>query len=216
MKAENTISLKTVRMFSAVAVLCSGVLFLPAAGQADPLTYTIWTYSPLAYSGTVTDVTGTITTDGNQGKLSTSDMLSATITFDTPSSRSTFSASSITVGAAGLTATTLDGVNVLEFVGFAPSQSLIVGSTTDPGRVTWKDLLSAVDPSTHQFVGGTYGANSFNITAVNGAATVDGSVLGTTPMVIASAVPEPGTLTLLGLAGLTGLATFLIRRRPIA
>jgi hypothetical protein len=210
MKAEKTISLKTVRMFSMVAVLCSGVLFLPASGQADPLTYTFWTYTQ-PYSDTVTEVTGSIQTDGTQGKLSTSNMLSASITFDTPSGDFTFPTTFITVGtgAPGLMATTLDGVDVLEFVGFSPSQSLIVGSTTDPGRIIWRDLLS----TSSQYMTGTYGSNSFTVTAVTGDATVDGGELGTTPMVIASAVPEPGTLTLLGLAGLTGLATFWIRRR---
>ena len=215
MKAEKTIRLKTVRMFSVVAVFCSGVLFLPASVQADPLTsltYTFWTYTQ-PYSSTVTEVTGSITTDGTQGKLSTSNMLSASVTFDTPSGDFTFPTTFFSVGTGdangpGLQATTLDGVDVLEFEGFAPAQSLIVGSTTDPGRIIWKDLLS----TNSQYMSGTYGSNTFSITAVNGAATVDGGALGTSPMVIASVVPEPSSLVLL-VAGAVSLLAYGWRKR---
>jgi hypothetical protein len=78
----------------------------------------------------------------------------------------------------------------------------------------WKDLLS----TNSQYMSGTYGSNTFSITAVNGAATVDGGALGTSPMVIASVVPEPSSLVLLvaGAVNNSRRRTVLYRGQPAA
>jgi len=186
------------------------LLVVPQMTRAGQITYNIQDYpaDQVDGFGVTHHVSGTITTDGHIGQITAADITAWAVTFD-----NTFTFRSVDQGAGisslgflQATDTNLSlstpsvGFNELEFAIFSPPVTPLTGDSINWGRAT-------VQPGVYSgFLGTTELWNLYRTT-----------LGGTDPWVLAvaqaSAIPEPASLWMAGIAISAGLAYGRFRHR---
>jgi hypothetical protein len=225
----------------AVARLMISVGLLGAASKAwaDNITYYINDYPANEpnyypnYGGTDT-ISGTITTDGTLGALSSLDILGGCLTFESPNGTWTapLSSSTITLPAnQTFQATTTNLVLYTSPQADLNEDPLILSATTEQGdnlSIYYSNAWKIATPrGPHEGNGTEYaydGTYSGTVSDPSGnylagfpglLALQSGAIYSTEPWIIATAAPEPAGLTLLGSAAL-GLGVVYLRRNSKA
>jgi len=185
------------RKFLWIISFVFAVLIAPKALRADGIVYSV-----NQTEGWFT-VTGTITTDGTIGVLSSNDITSwdltlnglATIALDTNNSTLLLAGNSLSATAGQLTFDFTAGGSSNSYLGFH-----------DPAYVSWWDVVSQPPYLGYQGITEVYGLGIENYSYISGSQVIAGNG---TPV----ATPEPGTnsLMLIG-AGLLGLLVMASRK----
>jgi len=186
-----------------LAAATIAMLLVPSISEAGPITYVLQNYAADQNGSTLT---GSVTTDGNLGTLTSADIVSWSWTISAPLGPP-LTVSGSTIGSHA-------GANLL----IATTQQLLLseGGNLNPaefflrGPAAAEDSLAWVrDPSENVYYSYNSSASSYIWDTSNpGMGGTDPWVIG----VSGASVPEPASVTLLGL-GITGLLVRAWRRQ---
>jgi PEP-CTERM motif len=183
-----------------LATAALAILLVPHLSQAGQITYSIQNYAADQNGSTLS---GSVTTDGNLGTLTSADIVAWTWTV-TPPAGAPFTLSG-------------SGANIIVQNLIATNQQLLLPELqTQNAELALTDLSADLeyrrdflhDGVPDQYVGSP-GIVNFWFTTNPGMGGTDPWVIG----VAASSVPEPSSLVLTGVAGVAGVLALWLRRR---